>query len=43
MCQKWFVTFRAGDFSLDDAPWSGESGKVDNHKVETLLEKKSML
>ena len=20
-CQKWFVKFRAGDFSLDDAPW----------------------
>ena len=24
-CQKWFVKFRAGDFSLDDAPWSGET------------------
>ena len=24
MCQKWFVKFRAGDFSPDDdAPWSG--------------------
>ena len=23
-CQKWFVKFRAGDFSPDgDAPWSG--------------------
>ena len=21
MCQKRFVKFRAGDFSLDDAPW----------------------
>ena len=21
-CQKWFVKFHAGDFSLDDAPWS---------------------
>ena len=20
-CQKWFVKFRAGDFSLDDAWW----------------------
>ena len=23
MCQKWFVKFPAGDFSLDDAPRSG--------------------
>ena len=22
-CQKWFTKFRAGDFSLDDAPWLG--------------------
>ena len=22
-CQKWFAKFRAGDFSLDDAPQSG--------------------
>ena len=21
MCQKWPAEFRAGDFSLDDAPW----------------------
>ena len=21
-CQKWFVKFHAGDFLLDDAPWS---------------------
>ena len=21
----WFVKFRAGDFSLDDVPWSGRS------------------
>ena len=20
-CQKWFVKFHAGDFSLDDVPW----------------------
>ena len=23
MCQKWFVKLPAGDFSLDDVPWSG--------------------
>ena len=23
MCQKWFARFCTGDFSLDDAPWSG--------------------
>ena len=23
MCQKWFVKFHAGDFSLDNAPQSG--------------------
>ena len=23
MCQKWFVKFCAGDFSLDDAPQVG--------------------
>ena len=22
-CLKWFTQFHAGDFSLDDAPWSG--------------------
>ena len=22
-CQKWFVKFCSGDFSLDDAPWLG--------------------
>ena len=22
-CQKWFAKFWAGDFLLDDAPWSG--------------------
>ena len=23
MCQKWFMKFHAGDFSGDNAPWSG--------------------
>ena len=38
MCQKWFAKFRAGDFSLDDAPWSGWPVEVDSHQIETLIE-----
>ena len=29
MYQKWFAKFRAGDFSLDDAPRSGGPVEVD--------------
>ena len=32
-CQKWFVKFRAGDFSLDDAPWSGRPVEVDSDQM----------
>ena len=32
------VTFPAGDFSLDDAPWSGRPGEVDSDQMETLIE-----
>ena len=28
-CQKWFAKFRAGDFSLDDAPGSGRPVEID--------------
>ena len=28
MCQKWFVKFYAGDFSLEDAPQSGRPLKL---------------
>ena len=38
MCQKWFAKFRAGDFSLDDAPRSGRPVEVDNDQIETLIE-----
>ena len=38
MCQKWFAKFRAGDFSLDDAPRSGRSVEVDSNQIETLIE-----
>ena len=27
-CQRWLVKFRAGDFSLDDAPWSVDQLKL---------------
>ena len=37
-CQKCFAKFRAGDFSLDDAPQSGGPVEVDNHQIETLTE-----
>ena len=36
MCQKWFAKFRAGDFSLDDAPWSGRRVEVDSDQIETI-------
>ena len=36
MCQKWFVKFCAGDFSLDNAPQSGRPVEVD--QIETLIE-----
>ena len=39
-CHKWFVKFRAGDFSLDDAPQLGRPAEVDSHQIETLIENK---
>ena len=35
MCQKWFAKFCAGDFSLDDAPWSGRPVEVDSDQIKT--------
>ena len=37
-CQKWFAKFRAGDFLLDDTPWSGRPVEVDSDQIETLIE-----
>ena len=37
-CQKWFAKFHAGDFSLDDAPWSDRPVEVDSNQIETLTE-----
>ena len=37
-CQKWFAKFRAGGFSLDDAPRSGRPVEVDSDQIKTLIE-----
>ena len=37
MCQKWFAMFCAGDFLLDDAPWSGSPDEIDNDQIKTLI------
>ena len=37
-CQKWFAKFRAGDFSLGDAPRQGRAVEVDSDQIETLIE-----
>ena len=37
-CQKWFAKFCAGDFSLDNDPWSGRPVEVDSNQIETLTE-----
>ena len=36
MCQKWFVKFCVGDFSLDDVSQLGRPVEVDSDPVETL-------
>ena len=38
ICQKWFVKFRAVDFSLDDAPRSSRPVEVDSDQIATLIE-----
>ena len=37
-CQKWFVKFCAGDFLLDDAPWSARPVQVNSDQNEILIE-----
>ena len=36
-CQKWFAKFRARDFSLDGAPWSGRPVEVESDHIETFI------
>ena len=31
---KWFVKFHAGDFLLDDTPWSGRTVEVDSDQIK---------
>ena len=38
MCQKWFVKFHAGDFSMDDAPLLGRPVVADSDPTKTLIE-----
>ena len=37
-CQKGFVKFCAGDFSLDDAPQLGRQVDDNSDQIETLIE-----
>ena len=37
-CQKWFAKFRAGGFSLDNAPRLGRPVEVDSDQIETMTE-----
>ena len=37
-CQKWFAKFRAGGFSLDEAPRSGRPVDIDSDQIEILIE-----
>ena len=38
MCQKGFVKFRAGGFSLDNSPQSHRPVEVDSDQIEMLIE-----
>ena len=37
MCQRWYVKFCAGDFSLDNAPRLGGPVEVDSNQIKTLI------
>ena len=37
-CQKWFVKFHAGDFSLDNAPRLGRPVEIDSNQIKTIIE-----
>ena len=37
-CQKWFVKFHAGNFSLDRAPRLGRPVVVESNLIKTLIE-----
>ena len=37
-CQNWCVSFRSGDFDLNDVPCSGRSNEVDDDKIKAMIE-----
>ena len=37
-CQNWFAKFRAGDFSLDEAPRLGRPVEVDSDQIKAIFE-----
>ena len=37
-CQKWFMKFCAGDFSLNDAPQLSRPLEVDSDQIKTIIE-----
>ena len=37
ICQKWFAKFWAGDFLLNNAPWSSRPVEVDSNQIKTLI------
>ena len=38
MCEKRFMKFHAGDFSLADIPWLGRPVEVDSNQTKILTE-----
>lgn len=40
MCQKLFVKFHAGNFYIDNSPWSSRPVKVNSVQIKTLIETK---
>ena len=43
MCRKWSGKYRAGDFSLDDAPRLGRPAEVDSNSKWDINWEQSML
>lgn len=38
MCQKLFVKFHAGNFHIDNSPWSSRPVEVNRGQIKTLVE-----
>ena len=37
-CQRWFVYFRSGNFSVQDAPHTGRPITIDDEKIKALIQ-----